>query len=107
MGINTFVKKRNTVDHMVELLKDGVNVGEVLLNIEFIPEESSEKQWQTVNIKKKPSEIHKLLLSKMKATLEYEENHINVFSNNVYFNAINILKLSHFLIYRIHACEFV
>lgn len=74
IGINTFIKKLNTVDHVVELMNEGVAVGEVLLCFDYLPNVSPSQQWNNVGIdQRKKVTLHKLHLSKLKAVIDSEE----------------------------------
>ncbi|EAS03918.2 C2 domain protein (macronuclear) [Tetrahymena thermophila SB210] len=72
VGINSFIKKKSVVDHPVELMSEGAIIGEILLNIEFIQEAGPAQSWLNTNKKKKQFNVHKILITKIKANLEFE-----------------------------------
>ncbi|KAL4479486.1 hypothetical protein ABPG72_011808 [Tetrahymena utriculariae] len=76
VGINSFIKKKSVVDHPVELMNEGATIGEILLNIEFIKEAGPAQSWLNTNQKKKQFNVHKILITKIKANLELENGNL-------------------------------
>ncbi|KAL4442302.1 hypothetical protein ABPG74_005643 [Tetrahymena malaccensis] len=74
VGINSFIKKKSVVDHPVELMSEGATIGEIFLNIEFIKEAGPAQSWLNTNQKKKQHNVHKILITKIKANLELEND---------------------------------
>jgi len=59
---------------MIELMNQGLPVGILLVSIDFEPEETIVKHsWKNTNTTKHSYALHKLLISKIKANIEVED----------------------------------